>query len=482
MDVYSLAHVADARASRVPSWWRRSATRLLVSVVAVLVVVALAVGARWAWQDGQLNGVICGGDCGPDYVVAPDGLAVSAPALAATSPPSTVTPIDSDAVVSAVDVLLSDSLLGPSVGFAAAAPDPGAPISTAGQTGVFTPASTTKLLTGYAALATIDPQTRFTTSVVMAGDGVVLIGGGDPYLTARRDKNSSRVERADLESLAEKTAAALQDAGRASVRLGFDDALFTGPSISPGWEDSYIPNNIVTPVSALWVDQGLKDGVRAQDPAQAAANRFAQLVRDAGVDVTGTVGRTAAPAGAAPLASVRSATVEQIVGALIRTSNNQTAEVMLRHVAIAGDRPGSFEEGASAVSAALEAADIDTTGLVLMDGSGLSRRNRISPTTLVDVVQASLSTPRGAAVVDDLPLSGFSGTLADRFDRAAHGLIRAKTGTLSGVHSLAGYALDADGRPVVFAVMSDDADPVKSLAAQASIDDIAAAIAACSCG
>lgn len=480
--LYSLTHVAGDREIRVSGAWRRGVARLLGALIALLLVAGLVVVGRLAWQDGRLNRLICDGDCGPSTVVAPEGLRIGDPGPTGISPPTTQSPVDPTAVAAAVDAIVTDSLLGPHVGFAAAAPQPGSPISTAGAAGGFTPASTTKLLTGLAALLTIDPQTRFTTSVVDAGDVIVLRGGGDPYVTVSRDKDSSRVERAELETLADRTAAALTKDGRTTVRLGYDDALFTGPAISPGWEDSYVPGNIVTPVSALWVDQGVSKGIRSREPAQSAADRFARLLQSAGITVADDVDREVAPQQATTLASVRSATVEQIVQALIRTSDNQAAEVMLRHVAIASGQPGTFDDGADAVAEALQAVDVDVTGLRLLDGSGLSRRNVISPRTLVQVVQVALSSPRGAAVIDDLPVSGFSGTLATRFDQAAHGLIRAKTGTLSGIHSLAGYALDADGRPVVFAVMTDDADRVRSLAAQAAVDDVAAAIAACRCG
>lgn len=481
---YSLAHVGGMRASRVPNRWRRRAVRVLALVVVFAVLATVAVASRWAWQDGRLNTTICGGDCGPTNVIAPEGLRVAGRGSAETSVAPQVSPIDPDAVVAAVKVLLTDSVLGPHVGFAAVAPAPGGQVSITdrGDGTVFTPASTTKLLTGLAALSAIDPQTRFLTTVVDTGDQIVLVGGGDPYLIGTRDKNSASVERGELAELAERTAAALSDAGRTSVTLGFDDTLFTGPAISKGWEDTYVPGNIVTPVNALWVDQGVVDGTRARDPAQSAATQFAELLDAAGIDVTGDIKRASAPDAADVVATVSSATIEQIVQAVIRTSDNQAAEVLLRQVGLASDRPGSFDGGIEATIATLQSKGIDTAGLTLFDGSGLSRRNLISPSTLVDVVREALATPRGAALVDDLPISGFTGTLANRFDATTRGLVRAKTGTLTGIHSLAGYALDADGRPVVFAVMADDTSTTDPFKVQDTLDDIAAAIATCSCG
>ncbi|MET0449812.1 MAG: D-alanyl-D-alanine carboxypeptidase, partial [Aeromicrobium sp.] len=93
-------------------------------------------------------------------------------------------------------------------------------------------------------------------------------------------------------------------------------------------------------------------------------------------------------------------------------------------------------------------------------------------------------SPRASGLVADLPVSGFTGTLVTRFAdlSAARGAVRAKTGTLTGIHSLAGYATDADGRPVLFAVMTDRADRDQPFQAQAALDRVAAAIATCSCG
>ena len=108
----------------------------------------------------------------------------------------------------------------------------------------------------------------------------------------------------------------------------------------------------------------------------------------------------------------------------------------------------------------------------------------IAPSTLAQTLQVARGTPRTSGLLADLPVSGFTGTLVGRFAdlKAARGTVRAKTGTLSGIHSLAGYALDADARPVIFAVMSDRADRDLPLQAQAALDRVAAAIATCSCG
>ncbi|MCO7241063.1 D-alanyl-D-alanine carboxypeptidase, partial [Aeromicrobium sp. CnD17-E] len=118
------------------------------------------------------------------------------------------------------------------------------------------------------------------------------------------------------------------------------------------------------------------------------------------------------------------------------------------------------------------------------DGSGLSRANRIAPATLAGVLRAASARAATAPLLADLPVGGFTGTLANRFgtDSAGRGLVRAKTGTLTGVHSLAGYVTNRDGTPLVFAVMTDDTEDVNPFVTQAAVDDVAAALAGCSCG
>ena len=457
-------------------------TVLAVPVLVVVLVVALG---TTLWGRGDLNRFICGGDCGPSNVVPPEGLTLR-------DDPTTAVPdatldatgaIDPAKLAAAVTPSLDDSVLGPRVGFAAVSTD-GTPIYAAGADRAYAPASTTKVLTAFAALSTIDPGTRFATTVVRSGDGIVLVGGGDPYLSTKPARRvDDRVFQADLTTLARRTAAALEAAGTTSVTLGYDDSLFTGPDASPAWEPDYVTANIVTRISALWVDQAVTNGVRAADPSADAARTFARLLAADGITVTGDPARTTAAAGAQVVGEVRSATIEQIVETLVRVSDNEAAEVVLRQVGLASGRDASFDGGTEAVVAALRAAGIPTDGLKLGDGSGLSRDNRISPTTLAQTLRVAAGSSRTSELLADLPVSGFTGTLVNRFAglTTARGSVRAKTGTLTGIHSLAGYAVDADGRPVLFAVMSDDSDRDRPLQAQAALDAVTAAIATCSC-
>ncbi len=120
------------------------------------------------------------------------------------------------------------------------------------------PASTTKLLTATAALEVLGPDTRFETRVVRgSGRRIVLVGGGDPLLSRTPDTGDDAwPHRADVVGLARQTAQALKDAGRTRVTLSYDDSLFSGPAVNPHWPNDYVPDGVVSPITALWLDEG----------------------------------------------------------------------------------------------------------------------------------------------------------------------------------------------------------------------------------
>jgi D-alanyl-D-alanine carboxypeptidase/D-alanyl-D-alanine-endopeptidase (penicillin-binding protein 4) len=379
---------------------------------------------------------------------------------------------------------LRDADLGPHVLAEIAPLDGGAPVFTAGR-GAAVPASTTKLLTSLAALEVLGPETTFTTSVVRAAPGrIVLVGGGDPLLGSKPGRGLYPA-RADLRTLAAHAAEALRQAGVTTVRLGFDDSLFSGPTTSPHWRANYVPDDVVAPITALWADQGNDAaGRREADPSQAAAAIFADHLRAHGVAVRGPLRRV--PESGPAIARAVSAPLREIVEHTLQTSDNDAAEVLARHVGAELGGGGSFEGGVAGVVATLTKLRIPTAGLRLYDGSGLSRDDRIAPATLTGVLRVAASRPELGSVLGGLPVAGFTGSLVDRFDGAASapglGLVRAKTGTLTGVHSLAGTVTDLDGNAMTLVLMTDRVAPVHTLAARQALDDAAAALAGCRCG
>jgi D-alanyl-D-alanine carboxypeptidase/D-alanyl-D-alanine-endopeptidase (penicillin-binding protein 4) len=476
----------------------RSRIRLFLGVLLVLVIVA---AASTVWTDAYDKYVDPRIDKwfgdepakpppDPVTVAPPPGLelpAVTRPAAAADVVDSA--PLSPAEVRTALAPYLNDADLGRHVVAAVAPLAAGKPTYVSGS-GLAIPASTTKLVTSTAALLALGEEHTFETTVVAGGPRrVVLVGGGDPFLQAEPpDDETPYPHRADVVTLAKRTAAALKAQGKRRVSVGYDDTLFTGPAVNPTWEKDYVPD-VTAPVSSLWVDEGRSPTGfgRVLDPALTAATVFAGALAKAGIEVIGIPERGVADGGGAELASVESAPLGQIIERILEVSDNEASEVLLRHVGEAAVGDASFTGGQRGVKQVLGEAGVRLGSAVLYDGSGLSRANRIAPATLIDVLRLATSAnqPDLRPILTGLPVAGFSGSLADRFDGPlpeARGRVRAKTGTLTGVHSLAGIAIGPDGAPMLFALMTDQVRLPDNTDAEVTIDNAAAALGACSCG
>ncbi len=354
----------------------------------------------------------------------------------------------------------------------------------------FIPASTLKLLTATAALAELGPDHRFATTVVGRGRTLTLVGGGDPLLARTPGDPADYPVRADIVTLAKETAASLRRRGdaRRPVSLAYDATLFTGPAENPFWRADYVPDDIVSPISALWVDEGISaDGFdRVDDPAADAAAAFAGALRNQGIRVEGDARAARAPARARELASVSSPPLSQIAEFVLEVSDNEGAEVLAHHVGLSVLGEGSFAGGVEGVRQTLAALGVPLAGAVIRDGSGLSRQNRLRAATLLQVlrVAARPDQPDLRAALTGLPVGGFTGSLTFRFAEAPPagvGRVRAKTGTLGGVSALAGVATDQSGTPLAFVLAADRVKERNTLDAQQDIDNLAAALGACRC-
>lgn len=479
----------------------------LRATVALVLFLALAAGSVAAWRhdllDGRLDALL-GGPAdpedaeGPAAVAPPPGLdlpPVVAPDPVA-DPVSSGGRLDPEAVRRALAPYLDDPDLGRHVRAAVAPLDGGATVFASGRRPAI-PASTTKLVTSLAALLALGPDHVFSTTahlgpVTGARARLTLVGGGDPFLErAPVDPEGAQWPypgRADLATLAGLTAGALADEGVRRVRLGYDDGLFSGPAVNPRWEADYVPDGVVSPTSALWVDAGRtisRDG-RVAEPAREAADVFAAALRAAGVTVVGPPVPGAAPPAAREVAAVDSAPLAAVVQRLLDVSDNEAAEVLLRHVGLARSGTGSTDAGRRGVRALLAEAGVRLGTSTFLDGSGLSRDSRTEPGVLVDVLQLAADPlrPELRAVLEGLPVAGFTGSLAFRMEAgppAGLGRIRAKTGTLSSVSSLAGIGTDLDGVPFAFVLMADRVALLDTLDARQAIDSAAASLGACRC-
>ncbi|OIJ89808.1 D-alanyl-D-alanine carboxypeptidase/D-alanyl-D-alanine endopeptidase [Streptomyces colonosanans] len=353
-----------------------------------------------------------------------------------------------------------------------------------GADDALTPASTTKIATAVAVLSAAGPDHRFTTRTVLepGTDRLVLVGGGDPTLTARRKAGGGW---ASLRTLADETATALKKRHLGSVTLSYDTSLFTGEALHPIGVNPNLA--LVTPLMA---DEGRTDDStsgpagRVADPAADAARRFADLLQGHGIK-TSAPGSAKATPHAQTVASVQSPPLSAVVERMLTTSDNDMAEVLARQTAVvSGGRP-SFDGGAAAIAAQLRKLGLPLTGARFHDGSGLNRDDRLTADLLTALLATagSPSHPELRTVLTGLPIAGFTGTLSDRYEdtaqRSGIGVVRAKTGSLTGVNTLAGTVVDTEGRLLAFAFLTDGS--MDQPTARAALDGMAAALARCGC-
>lgn len=496
-DLWDRSGLRD-RWQRTPPQQRGTWRLVAVSGTVGLAVAAGSVLATGPWDTGQrtaeraraARGPGTGGERHPGNP-APS----AAPVLAALGAPGAVPSPDSgeDAVppptggglADALEPLLDDPALGGERSASVVDVTTGQQVFGTGAKGSVVPASTIKLATGAAALSALGPDYRIKTTVVQDGGDsgrVVLVGGGDPTLTARGAKGDESP--ASLRRLADDTARALKKRGTASVRLGYDTSLYSGPELHP-----IGPNENISPVTALMADEGRLDdsdhgpAARSEDPAADAAGTFASMLRDRGVEVTGEPKNQTAGKRPRPLATVRSQPLSALVERMLTNSDNDIAEALARQTAVASGRTASFGGAAKAVTARLKKLGLPVSGARIADGSGLDRDDRVSAALLARVLvrAADIGHPELRPLLTGLPVAGFSGTLRTRYDAdtVGRGVVRAKTGTLTGVNTLAGSVVDADGRLLVFAFMTNGTtDPT---GAQRALDTMASALANCGC-
>lgn len=495
-------------AIRVLSWTGVARAVAAALALALAVIVALVVGPL-DWPSRLVSGPepTAGNSADPSAstpTASPAPAAESTPAaavleaveqLAADGAPTTA------GLTAAVAPLLGDPALGTALGLAVATADGPATAGPTDTTGLLIdigadeplmPASTLKVLTAVAALHSLGPDTRFTTTVEQPSPGrIVLVGGGDPSLSQLLigSAGAAPYPITSLEVVARRTVEALRERGITTVSLGYRADLFTGPAVNPAWEPGYVPNDQVAPVSALALDGGRERpgfARRAADPAAHAAQRFAALLDLFGVTVTSPPTPATEPP-AEELVSVPSPTVANLVTQMLVYSDNDAAEVLGRHVARAEGEPASFAGATVAIRAALDRLELPTTELVVQDASGLARGNRVTAAMLVAALSLAFEDEHRQLrpLLGALPIAGFTGTLDERFGDELSGTqvgdVRAKTGYLTGAVTLAGYVLDEEERPLVFAVLANGMTREQALDAQQAVDRIAAAIAACGC-
>lgn len=430
----------------------------------------------------------------PDPFPTAPGAAGPTDLLAALEPLSDAAPAPREAeIAELVEALASNERLGGARGVGILVTDTltGAVLGEHRPDEPRVPASTVKILTAVAVLDALGPAATLETTVLRrSSDRIVLVGGGDMMLAPGAGDPDAVNGRAGLGDLARATASQLQLAGQTEVALDFDDSLFSGPALHDDWENSYLNGGYVAPITPLAVQLGARRTdvpypPRYLDPARHAAEVFAEQLAEHGIIVSGTPRRQDAPEGAQQIAVVHSAPIAEITEYMLVRSENTVSEFLARLAAIATGLPGSFDGGAQAMRNAVVDAGIDPSGLRVVDGSGLAATAGVPPAVLAGML-ARLTTPeRGTGLREaalGLPVAALEGTLNDRFwDTPGGGVVRAKTGSLPGVTSLAGLVLTADDRELAFVVLADDTPEGGQIWPRRVIDEFVDALAACGC-
>ncbi|GAB3648425.1 D-alanyl-D-alanine carboxypeptidase/D-alanyl-D-alanine-endopeptidase [Glycomyces tarimensis] len=443
----------------------RSGLAWVFSILAAVVTVAAAGGLVWQIKAAAVPET---GTFTPPEAYPPD------------EPPEVVAALDQGAPVpdlaSLLPRLLDDRRFSGDLSAAFADATTGEVLFEQDGSTPMTPASSMKVVTGVAAFEHLGPEFRIPTTVVEGpdDDSVVLVAGGDVAMTV--DGQGYYGEGASLTELAEAVLEARDGVAPSTVYL--DTGIFDDKVNADGVPMSDL-NLYTAPAAPIMIDGGRIDNSEQytphhRDPAMHAAEVFAGLV-GAATAVEGT-----AADGAAELATVHSEPLTALVDSLILSSDNELADAVGFQTALAVEGEMTWDALGRAHMATLESLGVDTTGLVLNDGSGMSPTNRLTANAFTQLLMGAAAS-EASMVFESLPVAGYSGSLLQRFGTATegNGVVRAKTGTLSGVSSLTGSVMTDDGRLIVFSMISND--HTNAQAVETAMDEVTAAVSQCGC-
>lgn len=355
------------------------------------------------------------------------------------------------------------------------------------------PASTTKTLTAFTAVHTLEMSGTLDTEVYLThadtSPTIVLQGHGDMLLGEGQNDPSHINGRAGLATLAQNTAQSLRQRGIDQVALAVDDSLFGDDNTSTALEQNNDGDAMYTPLSSMAVDGGrMRYGLTA-DPdaftdyptlsrttASDAAQTFRSLLTQQGITVTDS-SDTSGTEASARIAKVSSAPLNEVMAFMLRHSDNTLAELFARLTALKLGLGNSMDADIQAVVQVLRANDIPTDGLHLTSCSGLAAGTRLRIPTLLAVQRSLVGLDDGgAAEIEGLSVPGLTGTARNRAaNDDIKGLARVKTGSLGGVRALAGNVSREHGGVLLFAVIVNDSSD--ELAANNAIDDFMAGLA-----
>ncbi|MEI8390988.1 MAG: D-alanyl-D-alanine carboxypeptidase/D-alanyl-D-alanine-endopeptidase [Actinomycetes bacterium] len=319
-----------------------------------------------------------------------------------------------------------------------------------------TPASTTKFIVGAVALDVLGPTFTFTTEVKAEISGgavgsIYLVGGGDPLLSSAWYPNDTKFAKypqepaTSLEALADAVVAA--GVTQINGNIVGDASHFDSELYAPSWPIEFraIQGG---PIAGLLVNDGLVFGdfSKSSDPAFGAARELARLLKERGVEILGSPTSGQAPVGLPTVASISSAPLVEIIGEMLRNSDNNTAEIILKEMGFRAQQAATRAAGISVVMNTLTAWGVVLDGVTFSDGSGLSRDNKVTCAAFLQILERfTIDDP----IVSQMAVAGVSGTLANYFiGGPLEGRLHAKTGSLGGVKALVGY-VEVDGGSLI---------------------------------
>ena len=362
---------------------------------------------------------------------------------------------------------------------------------------LFMPASNMKIITSAAALTLLGPEYRYRTTFLTDGEvrdslldgNLLVIGRGDPTVSDRMRGTATTVMDALADSL---RAHGVRQISGSLARVGnaFPDSIY-----GYGWEwddlgeyygagvDELIFNEGMAPTTLRPLPDTVRDSLYS-GPAKNPGKAYLDALHDAlvrkSLRLDGGVRDSTLPT---PLKMdtlfvLVSLPLREILPALMKPSQNQIAEILLRTIGLERGGLGTADSARKIVGQQLLAWGVQPDGFVIRDGSGLSDQDLLTPETIVRVLDRIQRDTAFATYYNSMPIAGIDGTIDTRMKGTpAEGNVHAKTGTLAKARSLSGYVTTADGERLIFSILANNTTTPGS-AVTSVADQIAASLAA----
>jgi D-alanyl-D-alanine carboxypeptidase/D-alanyl-D-alanine-endopeptidase (penicillin-binding protein 4) len=320
------------------------------------------------------------------------------------------------------------------------------------------PASNQKIVTAVGAFMLLDLDSGFHTSVEERSGELIVRAGGDPTLLTNGPHS--------LKALAAQVA---DNASGDFVRLVIDAGHFERRVTVLGRLDWQLPT-YTGPLSGFIVDDNrwTTDPAFLANPALVNGQRFAEALDREGIGISEVVHIDNYGLLGGNVASLESEPAGALIPKMMKSSDNEIAESLLREMGAGSTATGVVEVQRVLTSLCLSGS--------AGDGSGLSRANLISARELRRILQFAMNQEWGDQFYQSFPVAGLSGTMATRLTGiATSGNVRAKTGTIIGGRALSGFASTTDDRFMTFSVITNG-DAGAAAASAAAIDALVTAL------